>query len=254
MSQETPFISFPPGFIADEPVRVPILLNEPEFCAFDKPAGIAAFQDSRIGGGPRALLPAIRDRAAKGAAQFVECGLQTPYPVNLLDREVSGVLLCAKTAEAKAFLKNAMGSDGFTFRYRFLAEGEEGESELECDLPLAVHRSEYRALVTHSAGKKTATRFRRLENFGAVSLWESESVFDRFHQVRLHAAESGLRMLGETIYLGKKQFGGGVSGGKSGDLALHLGRLEIRLPDREVAVEAPEPTKIRDRISRLRSR
>src|SRR5690606_28400641 len=143
---ESPFISFPPGFIADEPVRVPILHDCPEFCVFNKPAGIAAFQDSRLGGGPRSLLPAIQKRASRGAQQFLKFGLETPFPVNLLDREASGILVGAKTAEAKAILKNAMGSDGFVFRYRFWAEGAEGEDELECDLPLAVHRSEYRAL------------------------------------------------------------------------------------------------------------
>lgn len=249
MNEDDPFISFPPGALGDAPVRVPVLWDHPAACALNKPRHLPAFQDSRLGGGPRALLPGIQKRAAAGAAQFLRFGLTSPSLLNLLDREASGILLCAKTPEARADLKNRMGSLAFTFRYHFLAEGAGGESELRCELPLAVHRAKPVALVSHQTGKKTFTLFRRLQQFGPFSLWESESPYDRYHQVRLHAAEAGLRLLGEDTY--SRSADKGEEASLYGGLCLHLFSLRFPLDEAEREVEAPHPAALTRLLRRL---
>jgi len=170
--------------------------------------------------------------------------------VNLLDREASGVMLVAKTAAARAFLKNEMGSLAFRFNYRFLATETDvrDDGELLSDLPLAIHHTKPLALVSHKTGKKTVTQFRRLERFGEVALWESESPYDRFHQVRVHAAEVGLRLLGEEIYgWGTKSGSHGLYGG----LCLHLARLDFVCHGEKLSVEAPYPGPLVNLLRRL---
>jgi 23S rRNA-/tRNA-specific pseudouridylate synthase len=250
VTEETPFISFPPGALGPGAVRLPLLWDSPSACAFNKPRGLPAFQDSRLGGGPGSLLPEIAKRAAEGGQQFLNLGLQTPSLINLLDREASGIIVLARTAEAKATLRNAMGSMAFSFHYHFLAEGGAGPDELHCDLPLAIHRTAPRALVSHQTGKKTSTGFRRLQNFGNVSLWESNSHYDRFHQVRLHAMEVGLTVVGETLY-GKAT---AATSSLYGSLCLHLARMRFADDAGEVELEAPYPGALKNLLRRLASR
>ena len=241
------FISFPPSSVTDGPLRVPLLWNTEAAFALHKPRRIPGFQDSRVGGGPRSILPEIQKQVAAGASQFIDLGFETPFLLNLLDREASGVLLCAKNAAARTELKNSMGSMAFRFHYHFLAEGTEGPDELECGLPVAIHRAKYCALVSSKTGKKALTRFRRQRQVGKFSLWESESAYDRFHQVRLHAMEVGLQILGETIY--------SVSGEESAtddeNFHLHLARLHFPYQGETVEVSAPYPGAMESRIQQV---
>ncbi|MEX2381011.1 MAG: pseudouridine synthase [Opitutales bacterium] len=196
----TLFISFPPGLLGSEALRIPLLANEAAYFALAKPPGIAAVRDSlhvtRV-----ALLDAIRREISAEKPQFLQQGITAAEAVHWAEPEVSGIFLCAKTHEAKTQLKNAMGALQFTFVYHFFAESRPGlPDEFTCDLPVARHRREARMLISHKTGKKAFTRFRRIEAFGTYGLWESESPYDRPHQVRLHAAESGLSIPGDTLY------------------------------------------------------
>lgn len=215
----------------------------------NKPRALPAFQDSRLGGGAGALVPLIIKAAAAGGAQFLRLGLGHCSLINLLDREASGIILLAKTAEARADLKNQMGSMAFSFRYHFLAETAGVDSEqLSCDLPLAIHHTKPLALISHKTGKKAETKFRRLQDFGALALWESESPYDRFHQVRVHAVEVGLRMVGEGLY---RAPGRGESSPPSPELCLHLARLQFRLGGEDQEVTAPYPVAFDNLLRRL---
>lgn len=246
-------ITFPPGAIADEPLRIPLLWDSGAALALAKPAGIAALQDSRIGGGARSILADINKRAAEGAPQFERLGIRSLFAVNLLDREASGILLCARNQESRANLKNAMGSSQFSFRYRFLTVADTVQDEISCDLPVAVHRQKPLALVSHKTGKKSVTTFRCLERFRDCSLWESNSSYDRFHQVRLHAAEVGLPILGETVYTNKSPVPASAAGDLSlyRGLALHLACIRFPLGESWLELEAPFPRPLQRFLKRL---
>ncbi len=198
--QKPAFVSFPPGQVSDGPVRLPVLWNGEAGLALEKPAGIAVFQDSRLGGGPRSIVTSVNKRVAEGAGQFERLGVEALSVINHLATDASGIVLFAKNARGRAELKNAMGSLQFSFVYQFLSDGERDEDEVTCELPVAVHRVEPKALVSRKTGKKTVTRFRRVQRFENVSLWESASPYDRFHQVRLHAAEAGIAICGDPVY------------------------------------------------------
>lgn len=250
MNADRRSISFPPRSIADEPLRLTLLWNTDAGLALNKHAGLAAFQDSRLGGGPRSILNEIVRRTEAGASQFQRLGIERLSAINLLDREASGVLLMAKTHEAKAELKNAMGSSQFSFRYRFLSAGKVESDELECDLPVAVHRRKPLALISHRTGKKASTVFRRIEDFGACSLWESDSSYDRYHQVRLHAQEVGIPLVADPIYQAKEE-PRPVAG--IARPILHLHSLRFPLDGEAVTIEAPYPRALRAVLKRFAS-
>lgn len=261
MSADQTYISFPPGSLADEPLRLSLLWDSESGLALNKPPGLSAFQDTRLGGGPRSILSVLNTRAANGVAQFERLGIESLLLVNVLDRDASGVLLFAKNQEARSVLKNAMGSSQFSFRYRFLSAAKRDEEELSCDLPVAVHRDKPVALISHRTGKKASTTFRRLEDFGTCALWEAESAYDRFHQIRLHAAEVGVTVMNDPLY---SHIGGlhvvpavGKSGGASGKpqlgagFYLHLFAVRFPLGDAWIELEAPYPNALRMFLKKL---
>lgn len=258
MSTEQPTISFPSGVVGATPLRIPVLWSGETGIALDKPPGLAAFQDTRVGGGPNSLLTEINRRASAGAAQFERLGIRTLFSVNLLDREASGIVLFAKDETGRASLKNAMGSSQFCFRYRFLTAADPDEEEISCELPLAVHREKPLALVSHRTGKKTVTRFRRVDRLRIGALWESESAYDRYHQVRLHAAESGLPMLGETLYSNARKAAEVKVNASAEELTasagffLHLFSLRFPAENGRVEVEAPYPRPLAALLKKLR--
>jgi len=256
MSAEPTYISFPPGALSDEPLRIAMLWDAKLGLALNKPPLLPAFQDTRIGGGPRSILSVLNQRAASGVPQFEKMGIESLYLVNVLDRDASGVLLFAKSVQGKALLKNAMGSSQFTFRYRFLTAAKPEGETLVCDLPVAVHRAKPVALISHRTGKKATTIFRRLEDFGSCALWEAESAYDRFHQIRLHAFEVGLPLLNDPLYgkdeapatpvrpvVGKPQLGHGFY--------LHLFSVSFPLDGELVSVEANYPGNFRMFLKKL---
>lgn len=250
MSEDVAFLSFPPGALSAEPLRVPILWNGDAGIALEKPPGIPVFQDSRFGGGARSLLSTIQEKAAADGSQFDRLGLRSLSVVNQLARENSGIVLYAKGQQGRTTLKNAMGSSQFTFRYRFLSAGTVDGDEAVCDLPVAIHREKPLALISHKTGKKTVTRFRRLEVFRGCSLWESESAYDRFHQVRLHAAEIGLPIVGDETYenVGKRRQAKMASVDENplgvGPFFLHLFAMRFPAGDPWIEVEAPYPREL----------
>ena len=148
--------------------------------------------------------------------------------------------------------------------YELLGAAPVGASVLECSLPLSRHREQQRVVVSHRSGKIASTTFRRIESFGSVSRWEAKTFYSRIHQIRIHAAESGLGILGERLYRSvplvymshlKRRFrrSGKPERPIYGHIALHLRRIEVRLPDQEpTMVEAPLPRGYAVLIKQLR--
>lgn len=193
------FISFPEGYLGPKSMKFPLLANDADFFAINKPAGVSCFQHEWTLGGPDISM-ALKRELLGAKPQLFRLGIEGVYRIFNLDAEVSGVLMYAKNATAEAVYRNACGSRQFVFRYHLLVSTEVEERELDCDLPLAKHFQEQRVLVSHKTGKKCETHFRYLRNFGQYQLWEAESRDHRMHQIRVHAAECGLNIVGEDLY------------------------------------------------------
>lgn len=201
MADVQTFIGFPSPLLGAEPVRLPVLFNSENAIALPKPAGtVTSYYDWY----PRApgLAEAISTQAAAGKPELARLGIGTRVsPAYPMDAEMSGVALFAKNGAANEFLLNALGSGQMRFVFRFLAaKGSNVPDSFECDLPLARHHTKALVLVSSTTGKKSRTTFRKIGDAGPFAWWEAESDFPRIHQVRVHAHESGLRIVGDTLY------------------------------------------------------
>ena len=198
-------LTFPPHTLRENSVILPVIHRGRGVVAFAKPSGVPADEHPWNAGAPT-LCGELRKRLAQGSPSAASLGLARPAAVLPTDAECSGATLIAdREGGALDAWRNAAGSELLRFSFIFLAKPMSeapGEAEFFCRLPVAAHFSEPRALVSSTTGKKSETRFSRLEKFGKWELWRAETSFPRLHQIRLHAAECGLPVVGDSLYGG----------------------------------------------------
>lgn len=262
MPEESKFISFPEGYLGAKPTKFTLLADERDYFAINKPAGLSCYQHDWTMGMPDISM-ALKRELMNAKPQLARLGIAGLYRLHRVEANESGVLMYAKTAEAEEPLRNACGSRQFIFKYHILAHTEAEEREITCDLPVAKHFHQSRVLVSHSTGKKCETRFKYLRNFGQFQLWEAETRDNRLHQIRLHAAESGLRIVGDTLYggfeelfLSKVKKGYRPNSEKERPLyegvCVHLVNIEFDIPDRPMdSIYAPLPGRFNSLLKRL---
>ncbi len=260
MSDVPSFLGFPPPLLGPEPVRLAVPASGAGFFVLEKLAGVV-WERSKYEEGA-GVCDAVRAQLAQEKPEMVRCGVSHPVSVWPLEKELAGAGLLAERGEKAERWRNAFGSELLEFSFELLAEGEAGAEEMACELPVATHLSEARALISQGTGKKSRTVFTRRARCGRWSWWEARTNFPRWHQVRLHAAELGLRIVGETLYargkdilltelLPHRRLNKGEAKPLTEGLCLRLSTVDARRIG-EAVFAAPEPERWRVLRKRLR--
>lgn len=118
------------------------------------------------------------------------CGI-----VHRLDRQTSGALVVAKTAEAQAHLLAAFRDREVEKVYRAIVLGELDEKTL-VDAPVG-RRPGRRKIQVTPFGREASTEFRTLESARGLSLVEARPKTGRTHQIRVHLSHLGIPVLGD---------------------------------------------------------
>ncbi len=249
------FLSFPPETLGREPLRLPLVARGEGWMVLNKPPGVPWSPDLWIPR-PTDLVREVRRQLREGKPALARLGIAAFHGIAGPDLVASGAVLCAVTDPEGDRLANALGSAQVEMTYRFVTMGRPAQNEIVCELPLAPHATESRMLVSHATGKKTLTTFRLEQRFRGYAVWTATTTFDRLHQIRVHAAESGLPIVGESRYAKttpiflseiKRNYrpagdGTRVEQPLYGELCLHLARIKFPGADgRPVTAEAPLP-------------
>jgi 23S rRNA pseudouridine955/2504/2580 synthase/23S rRNA pseudouridine1911/1915/1917 synthase len=210
-----------------------------------------------------ALVDALRTQLRQGKPELLRLGLAPeaePQSVFSMDPQIAGVALLSFGDAATEDARNAYGSQLYTLRFQFVATGGPDLDSIECELPLAQHFSRPYTIVSHQTGKRTLTRFRRLERLGRWNLWEALTQYYRPDQLAVHATEVGLRIPGETKYaheplLRLSQLKRGWRGDKETEPALYEGLAawlsDLTLNDGRT-LSAQPPPRLANMIRQLR--
>ena len=143
------------------------------------------------------------------------------FIVHRLDREVSGILVFARSMAAKTALQAQW--DRVEKHYLALVRGQPSESEGTFSSYLVesgVHR--VHSTADAKRGKWSRTAYKVLGSSRGVSLLDINLLTGRKHQIRVHLAEHDLPIVGDTRYGDKR------SGERR--LALHAKSLAIEHP------------------------
>ncbi len=255
-------IGFPEGLLAERPVRLDVpFCKEGAFIAIEKPAGMFLEADG-IAENPQTIVGAIR--AQKGKAEFERLGLEAPYAVYPLEPEISGLCLLASNKDAAAELRNSLGSGNFEFEYTILSERPLAPVYERIDLPVLKHEEKPRAIVSHRFGKKCYTDFTLSEDLGDFQIWKAKTKFFRWHQLRLHAAEAGIRPIGEDTYVRVKKvlfskFKKGELKNKEdaqvySELCIHLSNIRFKYMGETFEISSALPQKFEVLLKKIRAK
>jgi len=171
-----------------------------------------------------------------------------PRLVHRLDKDTSGVLLLARTANAAGFFSKAFSGRTAHKIYWALVVGDPQPDSGMIVAPLAKMPGTggEKMTIDEKDGLPAKTRYRVIERAGTRAAWvEFEPLTGRTHQIRVHAAEAlGCPIVGDAKYGGADAF---LTGGVSRKLHLHARSLTIEHPSgKTLSITAPMAQHMRD--------
>lgn len=223
---------------------IPVLYENSGLMVVDKPSGLAVHGGTGIESG---LIEIIKEKMGPDSAIQL---------VHRIDRETSGCLMLAKSRSMLLKLHNDMTSTG-RIRKQYLALVMGGPEADRVDIRLALGKKagggDHR-IKPDEQGRHARTVVTVEERLDGASLVRIDLVTGRMHQARVHCAESGFPIAGDSRY-GDRQFNRAMRALGLGRLFLHAHRLCLPGPDdRDMTVTAPLPESLETVLESLGSK
>lgn len=202
-------------------VELPILYEDEFLAIINKPAGIPVSGNA---------FKTVQNGLAGNVSFSSEPdALPIPRPVHRLDALTSGLLVIAKTTKARIVLGDLFAERKVQKTYNALVMGATPEF------------GEIESIIDEKPAYSTYKRLKEIPSLksGLLTLVELQPQTGRTHQLRIHCAEQGFPIVGDTLY------------GEEGNIILHKGlfltAVKIELPHpicgETVSVEIELPKK-----------
>jgi 23S rRNA pseudouridine1911/1915/1917 synthase len=222
----------------DVAASVVVLADEDGIVAAEKPSGMSTIPDQ--GGSAHSLLALL--------AKALGCAAEDLHPTSRLDREVSGVVLFARSREGALRLTNARAQGTYLRRYAALACRAPDPAQGEWNAPIGRDRNPKRRAAFGQDGAPATSHYEVISSAEGRALLALEPVTGRTHQLRVHAARAGTPLLGDRAYGGDPRVvlgSGRVVGVRR--IALHAGLVVVpRSSTGTLEVRSRVPAELRD--------
>jgi len=223
-SGEIPELHHP---LEPEPIAFLVVFEDPHVAVVDKPAGVV-------------MHPGAGRRTGTLAAGLLErwphirgVGIEDRWGiVHRLDRDTSGLLAVALTAEAYLGLSEAIKRREVTREYLCLVSGSPASQTGTIEAPISRDQRRPARMRVDPNGRRAVTHYRVERSWDDGALLRVNLETGRTHQIRVHLASIGLPVAGDRTY--------GRGAGRHRQF-LHATRLAFAHPVTGEAVDVESP-------------
>jgi 23S rRNA pseudouridine1911/1915/1917 synthase len=179
-----------------------LIKTTPDYLIITKPAGLIVHPGHNV------YEETLTDLLVKKFPEISVVGEDKTRPgiVHRLDRDVSGLLIIARTQAMFQHLKNAFQNHEIKKEYLALVNGELSQDAGKIEF--TINRSKTRGLMVASSkatlGRPAETEFEVIKKFKNYTLVRLRPKTGRTHQIRVHLKAIGHSIVGDQVYKTRK--------------------------------------------------
>ena len=229
--------------IKAQAIPLEIVYEDNDIIVVNKPKGMVVHPAN---GNPDGTLVNAIMAKCKGSLSGIG-GEIRPGIVHRLDKDTSGLLIVAKNDQAHINMSKQIKDRKVKKIYIALVKGSIAEDEATINMPIGRSTKDRKKMAVRKDGKEAITHFKILKRYDKYTLLEIKIDTGRTHQIRVHMAEIGHPVVGDSVYSnGKNEFG--VEG-----QMLHAKSLDFKHPitQKQMHLEAELPEYFKEVLREL---
>ena len=189
-----------------KPQNIPIevIYEDDDIIVVNKPKGLVVHPaNGNLDGTLVNAIMAICKESLSGIGGEIRPGI-----VHRLDKDTTGVIIIAKNDKAHINISKQIKDRQTKKIYIALVRGVVSENEATINMPIGRSTKDRKKMAVRKDGKEAITHFKVLKRYPKYTLLEIKIDTGRTHQIRVHMAEIGHPVVGDTVYSnGKNDFG-----------------------------------------------
>jgi 23S rRNA pseudouridine1911/1915/1917 synthase len=184
----------PKAEVQAEAIALRLNYEDADVLVIDKPAGLVVHPGA---GNPTHTLQNALLGFDSSLGTLPRAGL-----IHRLDKDTSGLLVVARTAEAQTSLSRQLMARTMSREYLAVCVGVmTGGGTI--DAPIGRNRSDRLRMAVRESGRPAVTHYRVLERFRAHTYLSVQLETGRTHQIRLHLSHLKYPIVGDPVYGGR---------------------------------------------------
>ena len=224
-------------------IPIEIIYEDSDIIVVNKPKGMVVHPAN---GNPDGTLVNAIMNICKDSLSGIG-GEIRPGIVHRIDKDTSGLLIIAKNDKAHINLSEQIKNREITKKYVALVRGVIKENNAIIDMPIGRSDKDRKKMSVRKDGKNAVTHFDVMKRYDGYTYLDIKIDTGRTHQIRVHLAEIGYPIVGDSVYSnGRNPFG--IEG-----QMLHAKSLEFKHPitGKVLKLEAPLPEYFEDVLKKL---